>query len=71
MEGKDQNAVSPLEVEMNHIQPSQEIVAGLEERGHITKETESAGSVAGAILRSGDRLQAKADFRKSGGVDGI
>ena len=49
----------------------QEIVSGLEERGHRTQDTGSAGSVVGAVLRQGSVLAAKADFRKSGAVDGI
>ena len=47
------------------------VVAGLEERGHITRDTGCAGSVVGAVLRQGGVLAAKADFRKSGAVDGI
>ena len=56
---------------MNIDSSCQEIVRGLEERGHLTKETASAGSVVQAVLVRQGRLQAKADFRKSGGVDGI
>ena len=47
------------------------VVAGLQERGHSTKDTGGAGSVVGAVLNRDGVLAAKADFRKSGGVDGF
>lgn len=50
---------------------AEEIVRGLQERGHVTEDTGGAGSVVGAVLRQGGVLAAKADFRKSGAVDGI
>ena len=50
---------------------SSEVVAGLQQRGHITEDTGSAGSVVQSILRRHGVLSAKADYRKSGGVDGI
>ena len=49
-----------------------DIIQGLENIGHATEDNGSAGSVVGAIQRGEDgKLLAKADFRKSGGVDGF
>ena len=55
------------------------IVAGLAARGHVTRDMGGAGSVVGAIAvtsYAGDddrrpRVQAAADYRKAGGVDGF
>ena len=47
------------------------VVAELEERGHITRDIGGAGSVVGALLSRHGVISAKADFRKSGGVDGF
>jgi gamma-glutamyltranspeptidase/glutathione hydrolase/leukotriene-C4 hydrolase len=54
------------------------IVAGLAGRGHVTRDMGGAGSVVGAIAVKGDeslptdkRVQASADYRKAGGVDGF
>ena len=49
-----------------------DIIHGLENIGHATKDNGGAGSVVGAIQRGDDgKLHAKADFRKSGGVAGF
>ncbi len=57
------------------------IVTGLAGRGHVTRDMGGAGSVVGAIAVKGDenrlpaaadkRVQASADYRKAGGVDGF
>ena len=62
--------VSPMVVEHEHGLAGQ-VVAGLEERGHNTRDTGGAGSVVGALLSRHGVLAAKADFRKSGGGDGF
>jgi gamma-glutamyltranspeptidase len=51
---------------------SEEVIEGLQKRGHDTKDVGTAGSVAGAIARLDDgRLMTKADYRTAGGVDGF
>ncbi len=55
------------------------IVTGLAGRGHVTRDMGGAGSVVGAIavkvdessLPADKRVQASADYRKAGGVDGF
>jgi gamma-glutamyltranspeptidase/glutathione hydrolase/leukotriene-C4 hydrolase len=55
------------------------IVTGLAGRGHVTRDMGGAGSVVGAIAVKGEesslpadkRVQASADYRKAGGVDGF
>jgi gamma-glutamyltranspeptidase/glutathione hydrolase/leukotriene-C4 hydrolase len=59
------------------------IVTGLAGRGHVTRDMGGAGSVVGAIaVKEGEeslslpaaadkRVQASADYRKAGGVDGF
>ena len=58
------------------------IVTGLAGRGHVTRDMGGAGSVVGAIAVKGGeessllpaadkRVQASADYRKAGGVDGF
>ena len=46
---------------------------GLEDRGHKLSGFEVGGSVVGAVSRlpGGEKIQANADFRKSGGVAGF
>jgi len=62
--------LSPMEVEHESSLPK-EIQEGLRDRGHILKDTGSAGSVVQAIARDCEILTAAADGRKSGGVDGF
>ena len=51
---------------------NQEVVQGLVDRGHVTEDIGGAGSVVGAVHRlANGSLWAKADSRKSGGVDGF
>ena len=51
---------------------SLEMVEELRLRGHATKDSGPAGSVVGAIARTGEgKLVAVADSRKSGAVAGI
>jgi gamma-glutamyltranspeptidase / glutathione hydrolase / leukotriene-C4 hydrolase len=47
------------------------IVSGLTARGHVVKDRGGAGSVVGAIAVAADgRVEAAADYRKAGAVDG-
>ena len=51
---------------------SKEVVQGLIDRGHVTKDMGGKGSVVGAVERTNEgKLRAKADSGKSGGVDGF
>ena len=48
------------------------IVAGLAARGHVMKDSGGAGSVVGAIaVAANGRIEAAADYRKAGAVDGF
>jgi gamma-glutamyltranspeptidase/glutathione hydrolase/leukotriene-C4 hydrolase len=48
------------------------IVSGLAARGHVVKDRGGAGSVVGAIAVAADgRVEAAADYRKAGAVDGF
>jgi len=51
---------------------SQEILNGLNSRGHILNLLDSAGSIVSAITREKDgRVYANSDYRKAGGVAGF
>jgi gamma-glutamyltranspeptidase/glutathione hydrolase/leukotriene-C4 hydrolase len=63
--------LSPMTVEYESSMKT-EVVEGLIARGHIVEDVGGAGSVVGAIDRVQKMtLHAKADWRKSGGVDGF